>query len=715
MSNNIRADLDLLKKYKKNYDNEKNHYMYSTYNTFSGGYISHCNDKYVSRMKTNLSYHYSFISQAYSKINAWWSNYNNDLEKLETSLTYNKANGNGINDTSVKGIVNSLPELKVYNIANDNYVFRHYSKKAVPIQNRDLGNKLNINVESELEYFYSNTALGTYSNGIIEILLGKDKVKKPGLLSIFEKHNQEMIDKYSLDKYGIDYNDIKSVTELDGVVYIYLDNGCTLILNYDENREVVLAGFKAKTGNIISNFEEYGVPLGSIKSIDDSSNFTITFKLNNGSEITFSKSTYDIISLSDSKGNYYPYSQYNLSSYGISPQDVTSISKDSFHTSIVLKNGGTLVINNSDNTLLSATNSNGINILDLYNKYSLSKYGAKICDVVSITSINEFNCIQLANGTKLSFDQQTGELFAITIGKNGYYFSDGHITSATLSPSIFRRNNLENNQYGGNQSVFSNNFEDVLNNPDIMKILRENFSDATMEDYELYLKKLSSCGCGYTAEVNSIFEIYEGREEEFYNKFGLSMYTIDVDGNVDYNYEPLIVGFFTYIWKEKKNMSIEEIYGNIKEKSGDDASLTGENSTGATGAGVDIQKDFSKYLYDKFDIKFHLDFENSDKNIFENNFTIEDYNRIMSEHPNSEIFLSTDGYSLYYINDDGTRGNPYTEDGRKHAMIIVGVENNELIVSSWGNKYIIDVSNLDNEDDWLWYTIVEEEKSPFSI
>ncbi|MBR3523100.1 MAG: hypothetical protein IKN87_00220 [Bacilli bacterium] len=715
MSRNTKCDIDQLKNYKINFDREKNSYMNSTYNTFLSGYISQCSDPYVSRIRQDLSYRYQFISEAYTKINTWWSNYDNDIEKLEISLTYNKANGNGILDGSTKSVVNSLPELTTYNLANDNYYFSHYSAKAVPIQNININVKLNNSTESELEYIYSNDVLGSYSNGIIDILLGDDKVKKPGIFSVFEKHNQELVDKYGLDKYGINYYDIKKVYDLGNAAFIDLDNGCTLKLFFDDNGEVNLVGFTDKNGNVISDFKDYGIPAGSIKSIDNSNSTIITFTMNNGSKITFDTASKKILGLTDSKGNYYSYYDYKLDNYGVIPQDIASISKDSFFTTITLKNGGTILINNDNYQIISVTNANGVNVLELYNKYNLVQYGAKVCDIVSITSINEFNCIQLANGTKLSFDQQTGELFAITIGKNGYYFSDGHITSATLSPSIFRRNNLENNQYGGNQMVFSNNFEDVLNNPDIMKILRENFPDATMEDYELYLKKLSSCGCGYTAEVNSIFEIYEGREEEFYNKFGLSMYTIDVDGNVDYNYEPLIVGFFTYIWKEKKNMSIEEIYGDIKEKSGNDASLTGENSTGATGAGVDIQKDFSKYLYDKFDIKFHLDFENSDKNIFENNFTIEDYNRIMSEHPNSEIFLSTDGYSLYYINDDGTRGNPYTEDGRKHAMIIVGVENNELIVSSWGNKYIIDVSNLDNEDDWLWYTIVEEEKTPFSI
>ena len=143
MSNTTKADLSLLKSYKSSFDNEKQRYTYNTYNTFSGGYISSCSDKYVQRMKTNLSYHYNFISDAYSKINTWWTNYNNDLECLENGLTNNKANSNGIKESGVVAGVDALPALSNLNL-DSFYTFEerrlkgeelklHYSQPAAPV------------------------------------------------------------------------------------------------------------------------------------------------------------------------------------------------------------------------------------------------------------------------------------------------------------------------------------------------------------------------------------------------------------------------------------------------------------------------------------------------------------------------------------------------------------------------------------------------------
>ena len=703
MSRNTKCDVDQLKNYKINFDREKNSYMNSTYNTFLSGYISQCSDPYVSRIRQDLSYRYQFINEAYTKINTWWSNYDNDIEKLEISLTYNKANGNGILDGSTKSVVNSLPELITYDLTNDNYYFSHFSAKAVPIKNIDLGSNLNNTFESELEYIYTNDVLGGYSNGIIDILLGDDKIKKPGILSVFEKHNQELVDKFCLDKYGINYYDIKSVSEPSNAAFIELDNGCTLKLFFDTNGEVISVGFIDKNGNVISDFKDYGIPAGSIKSIDNSNSVIITFTMNNGSKITFDTASKKLLGLTDSKGNYYSYYDYKLDNYGVIPQDISTIKKGDFATTITLKNGGTIIINNDNYQIISATNANGVNVLELYNKYNLIQYGAKVFDIVSITSINEFNCIQLANGTKLSFDQQTGELFAITIGKNGYYFSDGHITSATLSPSIFRRNNLENNQYGGNQCVFSNNFEELLNNPEIMRILKENFPDATMEDYELYLKKVSNCGCGYVALINGLFEKYEGREEQFYKDFGISMYTIDVNGNVDYNYEPLVLEYFTYVYHNYYGWSIEKIYGNIAELSGNDAAITNEKSTGAFGSIPETENQFDDYLKNKYgvDINVAVIDCNSDYDSI-----IEKYHDLVKSFPDATIIIGAGGYDLYDINEDGSRGNISSEEGGGHAMTIIGIENGEIIISSWGKKYILDISDLSGDKVYVRYDVI---------
>ena len=143
MSSNTRVDLNLLKSYKTSFDNEKQGYMYNAYNTFSGGYISKCSDPYVIRMKQDLSYRYQFISEAYNKINTWWTNYNKDLESLENGLCNNQPNSNGISEAAVITSVTSLPTLSNLNI-NSYMSFedrkkkaeeykKHYSQKAAPV------------------------------------------------------------------------------------------------------------------------------------------------------------------------------------------------------------------------------------------------------------------------------------------------------------------------------------------------------------------------------------------------------------------------------------------------------------------------------------------------------------------------------------------------------------------------------------------------------
>ena len=127
MSYKILVDLEQLKNYKSNYDNEKNQYMYFVCKTFSGGYISNCGDKYVQRMKTNLSYHYNEISESYSKINTWWTNYNNDLECLERQLSNNELGSGGIIENSIVASLNRLP--KLYNYSS---IYQKYAS-SVPV------------------------------------------------------------------------------------------------------------------------------------------------------------------------------------------------------------------------------------------------------------------------------------------------------------------------------------------------------------------------------------------------------------------------------------------------------------------------------------------------------------------------------------------------------------------------------------------------------
>ena len=75
-----------------------------------------------------------------------------------------------------------------------------------------------------------------------------------------------------------------------------------------------------------------------------------------------------------------------------------------------------------------------------------------------------------------------------------------------------------------------------------------------------------------------------------------------------------------------------------------------------------------------------------------------DYKSALKE--GKQIIWGGDGYDLYdYDEKTGGRGKICSENGGSHAMSVTDVtENGDLVVSSWGNKYILDTSNSNSQD-----------------
>ena len=707
MSRKIQVDLNSLKSYKVSFDNEKQSYMYNAYNTFSSGYISNCSDKYVQRMRANLSYHYNGISESYSNINAWWTNYNNDLECLENGLLNNKATATGIKESSVIASVNELPKLLEFNIdtlhiyedreAKGLELKNHYSQKAIPIQNTillDLIYSKNGNPASTLDAL--NDSVNSYLNReFIEISFGNEKKESQGLKGLFKGKYKDDVDNYNLDKLGVEYYDIKKIIDNNtGLIQIVLTTGNSIVVDTNNNSY----WFKNKSGDIFVDVYKFGVKPGDIKSASNDNGY-ISFEMKDGNRYIFDNTTQELITIVDSKKNIYFYNLYKLDQYGITPENISSISKKGDNTYIVLKNGQELSIN-STNELTYYFDKDGNDLKYIYTTNELSKYGISITDISSIDKTSDGMYINLNGKDYILVNPSTHKVKAILIGNNWYLYNNDHIYASNVAPNIFRTENKDNIQFGGSQMDFLNHTDDLLKNPDIMRVLKTYYPDANMEDYELLLHKLCNCGCGYTACINAVFNIYEGREEDFYNDFGFSMYDVKTDGSVDYNYEPLILSYFIEYWHDKRGYSIENIYGNIAEVTVGDESQSDVESTGATGTVPKIKEYLEEFLErrnaEKIDVK-----------TFEPNsiLSADDFKNIMENNPNSSVIIGAEGYDLYYINEDGTRGTIGSEDGGAHAMIIVRIENDEIIVSSWGKEYILDLENV-NVDELFRYTLI---------
>lgn len=115
MSDIIKISVPKLKSYKQNFNNEQNNFNNSTYQKFSSSYFNRCSDTYVSRMKSNLSFLYSKLKNGYRNIDKWWTDYNENTEGLESSLSNDTKSGS-ISESSIRSYVNVLPELANYNM-----------------------------------------------------------------------------------------------------------------------------------------------------------------------------------------------------------------------------------------------------------------------------------------------------------------------------------------------------------------------------------------------------------------------------------------------------------------------------------------------------------------------------------------------------------------------------------------------------------------------
>ena len=279
---------------------------------------------------------------------------------------------------------------------------------------------------------------------------------------------------------------------------------------------------------------------------------------------------------------------------------------------------------------------------------------------------------------------------------------------------------------------------------EVQNIVHKYYPEATEEDMELLFNKMSSIGCGYIASVNTIFFEYankENGEEEFERIFGFPMKTNGV-----YNYELLFLDFFLYCsYYENDYITIEEAYGNIAEEmevhNGDSALSDEEfSSTGMDGTMEhELSKMFEDYMASKGVIvnaagciitrfkdgtvtdvwisgekqsygSINLDTDSKAYEVYKKKLETEGY-MVPSGEPLSIEPIDIDLEMMKALLEDGKKiivgsgnfdlYNPVTdekeyEDVGGHAMTVldVDVENNKILVSSWGKSYELDL----NED-----------------
>ena len=296
----------------------------------------------------------------------------------------------------------------------------------------------------------------------------------------------------------------------------------------------------------------------------------------------------------------------------------------------------------------------------------------------------------------------------------GYFFNDSNLyydmiddtykrfnedTQSFENISIFDEENLPSSQFGADQGSFDYNFTKLIRDPYILEELYnyfpissfDSYADA-LDFYDKYFLTICESGCGYAAATNVIFKEYEGREKEFEETFGFPMYTVDDFGNIDFNYEVMMLKIFNYTWA-RDNSGEDILKENVKR---------------------DFLHIFSGLSYDFVnfdDFMKEYGVECTSKEDPCNRFAFwgnDEKNKIIQKElfeKNDYLAYGGSGYDLYTM--DGER---VCVNGGGHFVLIIGFTDDGMpIVSSWGERYILDIRGDDlkflQDDDYRYSTV----------
>ncbi len=321
--------------------------------------------------------------------------------------------------------------------------------------------------------------------------------------------------------------------------------------------------------------------------------------------------------------------------------------------------------------------------------------------------------------------------FVFALGLTVYPFLTRGETASREYVYVFCDANISSNQYGASQTAFERDSLTLMNDNLIWEELQKYFpvndfknSTDAKNFYVKYFLLISKYGCGYAAVANSVFQAFEGKEDEFEEAFGYSMYKKDANDYVDFNYEVFILKLFNFynIDKCHRQNYIVNLLMN------DDETQKIEELKEITG--------YSEFLPENY--RF-LNKEEKRKWFEESVEKKDEYDRLYEEWKNSnkdeEISLGvpcdpTFGYLKDYLKkyniNCNIKCNSYVHnysvgdivacsgfdlyqldsnsniiaskyDINLHYVYVTEVtQDGTIIVSSWGNKYILDIEGVKN-------------------
>lgn len=290
--------------------------------------------------------------------------------------------------------------------------------------------------------------------------------------------------------------------------------------------------------------------------------------------------------------------------------------------------------------------------------FSFDKKNFDISSINSSSSVN--NSVSNDNSSNVSEVNLdyiiTKDIPGITYDEHGNIMKNGELVD------IFKIQHV-NNGYGGDQNYFINNYNESINNPEVLKIIKKYFPDATKMDITALFRSIRDHGCSYVAIANILLKDYQFRQKEFEDTFGYPMYNIDANGNITANYDKLILDLFCF---NNKDLTVKQIW----KKDG-------------------LNSEEQKELVNKYIKKYNV------KDMDLNRISVDDVeNELKKWGKDGKIIIDAVGFDLKPIDNDGNVMKETIKDIPGHAMVVTGITRNQktgevaYVVSSWGKRYI---------------------------
>ena len=368
-------------------------------------------------------------------------------------------------------------------------------------------------------------------------------------------------------------------------------------------------------------------------------------------------------------------------------------------TGTVNINGKTLYVNKFVNELGNNTFYSDIDIVSAYKNGDLS---------LREFIVNEFLGGEQIISSQFVSNYLGGYVYDATTGKykiiNSLELIEGIQNKLASAINLFEsaRGNQAELDFGVDQHVAANILY-TRYGYDVINTIAAKYN-ASIEDVKSIMNVLDSVGaCSYANVCNEIFMLYKNRPDLFKSHFGYDMY----NQNGELNTAKLLTDL--YIYSNTSNTTGGRLFeidvnGNLKIIPGSKIESQQYLSNTNKGMNTTIINGF----LEKNNSSFRLSSERVVK-LGEYNLTItqaklvqELKNRLLKGELLS-LHERSEGKEIVFENLD----NPLEErkmtthswkEGDAHVTTIIGITKNGLIISSWGNKYLIKFSDLDSNN-----------------